>query len=180
MIHRHPPILSLEALRAIVSAPYLEREAGIESNTFAMQMSGFGLWLASQADDFIDIHARKALSAANLPAGPIAPPLPALFEGREGVHTYGLAHPNGLAVLMADPSQPADQQMIRLGIRWWGDDSPARRLLGALRAWTKAGQPDARRLHVSAYPNNAPPERLPLRQRVRLEKRFFTYALHWG
>ncbi len=91
----------------------------------------------------------------------------------------GLAAANGLALLMVDPRQPPDASKIRLWIRYWGDDTPARRLLNALRTWSKAGQPDARHLRIAAYPSHAAATINLPPKRIRLEKRFFTYVLHW-
>ncbi|MDX2161965.1 MAG: methyltransferase domain-containing protein [bacterium] len=170
--HTRPPAHTLESLRGLLEAPGRAWESGISAPAYRLHSSGFWLWLAARAPDVIDIRAAQDKNG-------VETTLPMLF-GKPGAwsQTYGLASVDGLALLYAVPFQKGDRtQTVRIGVRAWGDGSPLRRLMGALRAWNAAGQPDSRSLRLAAFPGTLPPgKRLPP-QVITLQKAQFAYAL---
>ncbi len=159
---------TLETWDRLISQPYTDHYTGVESAAYVLANSGFWLWLASHADQAVEVLAKNAEHGV----------LPLLFDKQGAhIHTIGLATSEGIALLMRDPHVQKDVGIFRVWARHWGEVTPLRWLMGSLRQWDHAGQPDARKLKIAAFPVSAPPK--SLHSAVTVTKLHFRFVLKW-
>jgi protein-L-isoaspartate(D-aspartate) O-methyltransferase len=141
------------ALAAFLGAPATGLATGVR--TTSQQLWGFGLWLGT--------HDRRSCAVAEeRPAGG-APGLleRAPFRWPAVASTAAIAGSDGIAVLLLEQPPATDGRwtgQAALEVAGFGPHGAALAadLAGLVQAWDQAGQPDATRLHVDAYPRSSP------------------------
>lgn len=156
---------TLDTWDRLMREPHTDHDSGVNSAPYLLANSGFWLWLASRVDQAVEVMAKDE-AVGSLP--------PLLGKPGSYVHTIGLASTNGLALLMGDPRA---RESMGVWVRSWGEVAPLNLLIGSLRQWNRAGQPDARNLKIAAFPVSAPPK--DIRGAVTVTKAHFRYLLKW-
>jgi len=138
------------ALGAFLDGPPAESATGVRTSSLQV-FWGLGLWLA--AGDRRSCGVAEQRPPGDGPGRLARAPL----GGDEMAATAGIVDSGGIAVLTADRPEPG---RLALGVAGFG---PHGSELGAalaahVRAWDRAGQPGAARLHVDAYPRSSPDE----------------------
>ena len=124
-------------------------------STSSQQLWGFGLWLGT--------HDRRSCAVTEERPADGAPGLLARapFRWAAAASTAGIADSGGIALLLLDEPPPAEGRwtgQAALGVAGFGPRGAALAadLAALVQAWDQAGQPDAARLHVDAYPRSSP------------------------
>ncbi|MGD0240828.1 MAG: methyltransferase, FxLD system [Streptosporangiaceae bacterium] len=141
------------ALAAFLDGPAAESATGASADS--RQLWGFGLWLAT--------HDRRSCAMSEeRPADGVPARLErAPFRWPAIASTAAIADSGGIAVLLLEQPAPAEGRWASpaaLEVAGYGPDGAALAadLAALVQAWDQAGQPDATRLHVDAYPRSAP------------------------
>jgi len=118
---------------------------------------GLRLWLALHEPDMAVLTATGDMVERD-----IVPPLMSFGGQWKSVSTSVLISKSGLAALMRPPGQPvrvydacdpSPEPSFGLFVRQFGaDESLARRLIGQVQAWNKAGRPSSKDWRIRAYP----------------------------
>ena len=124
-------------------------------STGSQQLWGFGLWLGT--------HDRRSCAVTEERPADGAPGLLARapFRWSAVASTAGIADSGGIALLLLDEPPPAEGRWTGPAALWVAGFGPhgaalAADLAALVQAWDQAGQPDATRLHVDAYPRSSP------------------------
>jgi protein-L-isoaspartate(D-aspartate) O-methyltransferase len=141
------------ALAAFLDGPATGFTTGVSASS--LQLWGLGLWLGT--------HDRRSCTAAEERPADGAPGqlARAPFRGPAIASTTAIADSGGIALLLLEEPPSAEGRwtgQAALEVAGFGPDGAA---LGAdlaalVQAWDQAGQPDATRLHVDAYPRSSP------------------------
>ena len=141
------------ALAAFLGAPATGLATGV--STTSQQLWGFGLWLGT--------HDRRSCAVAEERPADGAPGLldRAPFRWPAAASTAAIAGSGGIAFLLLEQPPAADGRwtgQAALEVAGFGPHGAALAadLAALVRAWDEAGQPDATRLHVEAYPRSSP------------------------
>jgi protein-L-isoaspartate(D-aspartate) O-methyltransferase len=141
------------ALAAFLDAPATESGTGVSAGS--LRLWGFGLWLGT--------HDRRSSAISEDRAADGAPGLLARAPFRwPGVtSTAAIADSGGIAVLLLEQPPPAEGRWTGQAVLEVAGFGPhgaalAADLAALVQAWDQAGQPDATRLQVDAYPRSGP------------------------
>jgi len=159
------------ALAAFLDGPPAEFATGVWTS-FPQIFWGFGLWLAAGDRRSCGIAEERPAESGDSgePSHAAASRLArAPLRSRGMLVTAGILDSGGIAVLTAIQVTPAADGrpgQLALDVAGFG---PRGSELGAalaahVRAWDRAGQPGAARLHLDAYPRSSPDEPAPASQ----------------
>jgi protein-L-isoaspartate(D-aspartate) O-methyltransferase len=140
-------------LAACFDAPATGAATGVSASS--LQLWGFSLWLGTRD--------RRSCAVAEERPADGAPGLLARapFRWPAVASTAAIADSGGVAVLLLEEPPPAEGRwagQAALEVAGFGPHGAAlaNDLAGLVRAWDQAGQPDAARLRVDAYPRSSP------------------------
>ena len=136
------------ALAAFLDEPPTEFPTGVRASSLHV-FWGLGLWLAAGDRRSCGVAEEWTEGAAGRLAR-------APLHGRGALVTAGIVDSGGIAVLTTDQTEG----QLALDVAGFGPHGPelAAALAAHVQAWDQAGQPDAARLHVDAYPRSSPDE----------------------
>jgi protein-L-isoaspartate(D-aspartate) O-methyltransferase len=141
-----------DALAAFLDAPATGLAAGVSSSS--LRLWGFGLWLGT--------HDRRSSAISEERPADGTPGLLARapFRWLAVTSTAAIADSGGIAVLLLEqpPAEGRWAGQAALEVAGFGPHGAALAadLAALVQAWDQAGQPDATRLHVDAYPRSWP------------------------
>jgi protein-L-isoaspartate(D-aspartate) O-methyltransferase len=163
------------ALAAFLDGPAAESGTGVSVGL--LRLWGFGLWLAT--------HDRRSCAISEeRPADDTPARLErAPFRWPAVASTAAIADSGGIAVLLLDQPAPAEGRWAgpaALEVAGYGPDGAALAadLAALVQAWDQAGQPDATRLHVDAYPRSAPEPDAQPEGALLIERPVIRFAVH--
>ena len=161
------------AQAAFLDGPSTEFATGVRASSLQV-LWGLGLWLATSDRRSCGVAEERASEdGARLARAPL--------RGRGMVATAGLVDSGGIAVLTTDrPAVDGRSGQLTLEVAGFGPHGAdlGAALVAHAQAWDRAGQPDASRLHVDAYPRSSPDEPAPSGDALLIERpatRFSVY-----
>ena len=140
-------------LAACLDAPPTGVATGVSASS--LQLWGFGLWLGTH-------DRRSCVMAEERPADGVPGLLArAPFRWPAVASTAAIADSGGVAVLLLEGPPPGEGRwagQAALEVAGFGPHGAALAadLAGLVQSWDQAGQPDAARLHIDAYPRSSP------------------------
>jgi protein-L-isoaspartate(D-aspartate) O-methyltransferase len=171
------------ALAAFLDEPPVEFVTGVWTS-FPQIFWGFGLWLAAGDRRSCGVAEDRSAGSGDSAEPSAASRLaraPLLSRGM--VATAGILDSGGIAVLTATQVTPAvDGRPAQLALDVAGFGPHGAELGAALaahvRAWDRAGQPGAARLHVDAYPRSSPDEPAPASDALLIGRPATTFVVY--
>jgi protein-L-isoaspartate(D-aspartate) O-methyltransferase len=147
------PSVEATTIRQWLMHPYQEMSTSVLVTPQELQ-SSLSLWLATHEPGFCILMAQGSEANHYI--------MPLHFPGRTMSVTGGLLNEQSLCLLVKDTQQTpteasGEQQPFTLKIRSAGTDPQhllAQRLKAEIETWDRAGRPDARRLHIKAFPEH--------------------------
>jgi protein-L-isoaspartate(D-aspartate) O-methyltransferase len=173
------PAVEAATVGAWLRQPYQEMDTSIQVTAQDL-LSSLSLWVATREPGFC------ILMAQGSEANRSSIPMPLHSQGQVAMSaTGGLLDEQSLCLLVKDSEQPPakgseEQQMFTLKIRSAGIDpqhSLAQRLKAEIESWEQAGRPDARRLHIKAFPEQVYYQKVE--QELLVSQRWTRFVITW-
>jgi protein-L-isoaspartate(D-aspartate) O-methyltransferase len=173
------PAVEATAIGAWLAQPYQEMSTSVQVTPQDLQ-SSLSLWLATRQPGFSILVAQGSEANRNIM------PMPLRSSGKVAMSaTCGLLNEQSLCLFVNDTEQSTaeasgDQQPFALKIRSAGIDPQhalAHHLKTEIEAWERAGRPNARRLHIKAFPEPVDYQRAE--QELLVPQQWTQFVIKW-
>lgn len=173
------PTVEAATVGAWLEHPYQKMDTAVQVTAQDL-LSSLSLWLATREPGFC------VLMAQGSEANHSSIPMPLHSQGQVAMSiTSGLLDEQSLCLLVKDSEQlPAmgsgEQQPFTLKIRSAGRDpqhSLAQRLKEEIENWERVGRPDARRLHIKAFPEQVYYQKVE--HELLVSQRWTNFVINW-